>query len=288
MEWTHDGRLLVAERTNGRLVDATEGGDFGGLSDDDDRVFAHGMEGPSSMAMLPDGRILANECWAGRIVDITDGGNAAEAEPFATNLAGPYSILYHDATDSVYTTVSPSSRRSRIIDVTGGGDEPDDHPVLVDDILVRDKFPGMTPRSAWPDNWEGHQIDCGSWAVPVENDVLYSVGPLGQMVRADITAEDSPTTHAEHLDAERLVARGLNRVGGSVYNRSDGLVYAAEPFNGSVVAVDPTGNRQYRFDPRVVEGLVLPTCVRFGPDNEQMYVCGRGEGVVYKISNFRP
>lgn len=285
MEWTHDGRLLVAERTNGRLVDVTKGGDFGGLSDDDERVFAHDLEGPSSMAMLPDGRILVNECWAGRIVDVTDGGDASGAEAYATDLDGPYSILYHDAEDRVYTTVSPNSRHSRVIDVTGG-DDADEHPVVIDDIPVRDKFPGMTRRTSWPGNWESDQIDCGQWLVTSGDDLLYSVGPLGQIARAD--TEDAPTTHMENVDAGNLVARGLGRVGGSKYNRKDGLVYAAEPFEGSVVAVDPKASRQYRFSPRVVRGFVLPTCVRFDPDNDTMYVCGRGEGVVYEVENFRP
>ena len=287
MEWTHDGRLLAAERTNGRLVDVTDGGDFGGLSDEDDRVFAHNLEGPSSMAMLPDGRVLVNECWSGRIVDITGGGDASEAEAYATDLDGPYSILYHDANDKLYTTVSPNSRHSRIIDVTGG-DDADDHPVVVDDIPVRDKFPGMTPRESWPDGWEATQVDCGQWLVSGGEHLLYSAGPLGQIARANPDPDEGPTTHMEHVDAGNLVARGLDRVGGSKYNRKDGLVYAAEPFEGSIVAVDPQDSRQYRFSPRIARGFVLPTCVRFGPDNDTMYVCGRGEGVVYEIENFRP
>lgn len=291
MEWTHDGRLLATERTNGRIVDVTDGGDFGGLGADDERVFASGLEGPSSMAMLPDGRILANECWEGRIRDITGGGEfsgVADETVFASDLDGPYSIVYHDATDAVYTTVNPGEgRSSRIIDVTGG-DDAGDHPTIVDQIPVRDKFPGMTPRRAWPDNWEPYQIDCGEWVTPAGEALLYSVGPLGQVARADMDPDSETTTHIDHVNNDRLVAEGLDRVGGSVYNRKDGLVYVAEPFKGSVAAIDPHDSRQYRFTPRVANGFTLPTCVRCGPDNDTMFVCGRGEGVVYKIENFRP
>jgi hypothetical protein len=291
MEWTHDGRLLATERTNGRIVDVTEGGDFGGLSADDSRVFTSGLEGPSSMAMLPDGRILSNECWEGRIRNITGGGDfssVTEGSVFASDLDGPYSILYHDATDSVYTTVNPGNNRSsRIIDVTGG-DNAEEHEVIVDQIPVRDKFPGMTPQRAWPDDWQKYQIDCGKWVVGAGDSLLYSVGPLGQVVRADMDPDSDTTTHMDHVNDERLVAEGLGRAGGSTYSRKDSLMYVAEPFNGSVAAVDPHDSRQYRFAPRVVNGFNLPTCVRCGPDGDSMFVCGRGEGVVYKVENFRP
>ena len=291
MEWTHDGRLLAAERTNGRIVDVTEGGNFGSTTDDDDRVFASGLEGPSSMAMLPNGRVLANECWEGRIRDITSGGDfsmTTDETVFASDLDGPYSILYHDADDTVYTTVNPGhNRSSRILALSEDGDTAS-RDTVVDQIPVRDKFPGMTPRYAWPDDWEHYQIDCGQWVVSAGEDLLYSVGPLGQMARADTDTGSSPTTHIDHVNDGRLVAEGLGRVGGSVYNRKDGLVYAAEPFDGSIVAVDPQQERQYRFSPRVANGFELPTCVRCGPDNDSLFVCGRGAGVVYKIENFRP
>lgn len=292
MEWTHDGRLLAAERTNGRLVDVTEGGHFGGIPDDDDRVFASGLEGPSSMAMLPDGRILVNEVFEGRIRDVSDGGDfsdVSEETVYGSAVDGPYSLLYHDADDTVYTTIHPGNenKSSAIVDITDLESD-GEYETVVEHIPVREKFPGMTPRRAWPDDWMKYNKDCGSWVVSVGEDLLYSAGPLGQMVRADTDPDSELDTHMEHVNNGRLVAEGLGRVGGSVYNRKDGLVYAAEPFNGSVVAIDPQDSRQYKFAPRVANGFELPTCVRCGPDNDALYVCGRGAGAVYKIENFRP
>ena len=53
---------------------------------------------------------------------------------------------------------------------------------------------------------------------------------------------------------------------------------------GSIFRVDPDADNQST-DPPVVRGLNQPSCLRFGPDNE-MYVCGRGDGVVLKVTDY--
>jgi len=53
MEWAPDGRLLVVERTAGKVKDITKGGDM-----EEAKPFAWGLEGPSSMCPLPDGRFF--------------------------------------------------------------------------------------------------------------------------------------------------------------------------------------------------------------------------------------
>jgi hypothetical protein len=43
MEWAPDGRLLVVERTTGKVKDVTKGGDM-----EEAKPFAWGLQGPSS------------------------------------------------------------------------------------------------------------------------------------------------------------------------------------------------------------------------------------------------
>lgn len=285
MEWTNDGRLLVTERTAGQITDITEPGDY-----KDSESFVEGLEGPASMAPMPDGRILVSECWAGRIKDVSGGGDVSSIDPFASELNGPYSLIQvpnGSGEDRLYATDSPSPHKTRILDVTNGG-IPEEMDVIVDEIPARPKFPGMTRRREnWQETWPQDSSDCGYWGIRFENNLGYICGALGQLVKAEVD-EDEVTTHMEHLDDENLIAEGMSRAGGARYNRKDGLVYITEPHEGRVIAVDPEAERNVRFDPRVIEGLVLPTCVRFGPDNEAMYVCGRGEGVVWKVTDFRP
>ena len=67
---------------------------------------------------------------------------------------------------------------------------------------------------------------------------------------------------------------------------SDGRTYVSQPLKGTVMAVDHSGGRDYRFDPPVVQGLNMPTCVRFSPDGESMFVCSMAVGGVWRIRNF--
>lgn len=288
MEWTNDDRLLVTERTAGQITDITEGGDYEGAE-----PFAEGLEGPASMAVMPpdDGRILASECWAGRIKDVSGGGDVSDVEPFAFDMNGPYSLIRvpkDTGEQKLYATDSEGPPLgTRILDVTDGG-AGDDHDVIVNRIPSRPKFPGMTRRKEnWQKTWTADNVDCGYWGIAYKGNLGYVCGDLGQLVKAK-EDDDEVVSHMEHLEAGNLLAEGLRRAGGARYNREDGLVYITEPHAGQIMAVDPERQRNYRFDPRVMQGLVYPTCVRFGPDNESMYVCGRGEGVVWRITDFRP
>jgi sugar lactone lactonase YvrE len=55
---------------------------------------------------------------------------------------------------------------------------------------------------------------------------------------------------------------------------------------GTVMAVDPSDPGDYRFDPPVVQGLSMPTCVRFSPDGDSMFVCSMPTGSVWRLSDF--
>ncbi len=63
-------------------------------------------------------------------------------------------------------------------------------------------------------------------------------------------------------------------------------VYVTQPSKGSVMAVNPATPQDYRHDLPVVQGLAMPTCVRFSPDGESMFVCSMATGSVWKITDF--
>ena len=75
------------------------------------------------------------------------------------------------------------------------------------------------------------------------------------------------------LQKKKAIAWGLHRVGGIKLHPNNGLLYAAEPENGTIMAIDPKKPRNYRFQPSVVRGLESPTCIRFSADGNTMYVC---------------
>lgn len=285
MEWTNDNRLLVAERTSEQIMDVTDGGS---MRDAD--PFAYNVKGPASMIIMPPGddRILAGESFTGEIKDVSGGGDASEMEPFAEDLEGPYSLVRvaSEDGDRLFARVARGEQLVGVREVTGGGSA-EDMDLVVDEIPVKPQFPGISEYQTEKSERPGTSFaDCGNWLVDADANLVHTVGSLGQMAYTDVDGDTN--THTQHLAEDRVFAYGLHRLGGSKYNHHDGIIYATEPHNGSVVAIDPEETGDYRFDSRLVEGLSCPTCVRFSDDNEEMYVCGRGEGVVWRITDFRP
>lgn len=284
MEFTDDGRLLVTERSAGHIVDVTDGGEVGTAES-----FAWNLERPASMTMLSDGRILVSESSTGKVKDITGGGDGNDADVYAEGLDSPYTLISVEDGDDTRIIVRENNGDHQVgmLEITGGG-HADDMDYVVSKIPSKPKSPGITELS---DDWWGHwhqapDYDCGTWDIVADGEVIYSVGALGQFVHASLD-DDDVTTHAEHLDDDRILAWGFETLGGSKYNADDGLAYVTEPEEGAVAAFDPDAPMDQRFSPRVVQGLKGPTCVRFGPDNEEMYVCGRYEGVIWKVTDFR-
>lgn len=88
------------------------------------------------------------------------------------------------------------------------------------------------------------------------------------------------------IRSDKLIAWGLNRIGGMHYNKYDNNIYAVEPEAGSVVRVDIDKKQNYKFAPRVIQGLNFPTCPRFGDNGKTLYVCSSGDGVIWKVTDF--
>lgn len=292
MEWTQDGRLLVSEHSAGRVMEITDGGD-----QLEAEPFAEGLEGPASMAMLDDGRILVVETWAGRVKEISEGGDVSEKEAFAEGLKKPYSIetVKADGEERIYVTEDHLGIENWITDITEGG-EPSDADVVMDEFPVTAGAPGNTPLTeaerdgSYEELWEQYaSANCsGGWeTTTMDGERLFVKGAqLGQVI--EVTDMEGQT----YYDAVRdggVVARGLDHVGGIFINSDDGLLYGAEPLKGRVFAVDIDRKGNYRFTPSVVKGLIQPTCLRFGPDGggDEMFVCGRGEGVIWKVTDWR-
>jgi len=94
--------------------------------------------------------------------------------------------------------------------------------------------------------------------------------------------------YIELVKSGKLLAWGLERFGSIKEHPETSKIYAAEPFAGNVVLIDPSNDPQnYRFEPPVIRNLLIPTCIRFNSNGSIMYVCGLGEGAVWQISNFR-
>ncbi|WP_049943417.1 hypothetical protein [Halolamina sp.] len=77
--------------------------------------------------------------------------------------------------------------------------------------------------------------------------------------------------------------------GGLKYNANDGLIYGAEPYEGTIFSVDSHGDEVVKYDhfhPPVVRNLDKPSCIRFGSDNE-IFIFGRGEGNVVQVTDYQ-
>ena len=278
MEWTPDGRLLVVERTTGKVKDVTKGGDM-----EEAKPFAWGLQGPSSMCPLPDGRILITEFWGGRIRDISVGGPSEKLAIYAEDLSKPYSLAL-DALGRLLVTEHLGHGVGRISILASGKAVP-----LVQGVpsVETPGFEGYTPPHAWPDRWEGFVAGCGKWGTDpkVFPDRPYvfavSIGGLGLIVGVP---EDGG--HYEALAPEHTFARGLGWTGGMIAHPFDGMLYVTQPLQGEIRAINPRESRNYRFDPPVVSGIPMASCVRFTPDWEKMLVCSPQSGAIWQVEGF--
>lgn len=276
-EFLDDGRLLVSEHTAGRVTEISEGGDFA-----DSEPFAEGLEGPASIVPLNDGRILVSEPWAGRVTEISEGGDFSDAEPFLEFDGKPYSLSKKD--DRIYLSVSTNGTSADVISFDYNGE---DKQTVARDFPVEPRTPGLTPMMPdgdWQGNWDDYAVaGCGdSWVTTGESGVYVTVSPTGHIVDVENASGES---FMELLDAGYDVASGLGSMGGIKYSPGDDLLYGSLPEEGSIFAVDPADRENHRFSPNLVEGLVQPSCLRLG-DDDAMYVCGRGEGVIWRVTDY--
>lgn len=284
MEWTNDGRLLVSEHTSGQVTDITEGGDM-----QDADPFAEGLEGPSSMLPLDDGRLLISEAFGGRVTDISSGGDFSDDDGFAQDLSRPYSVVNRidqDGKEHVQVTEKHETASGALIgtvtDITEGGSR-ENFEAYLNDIPVYEPPVGTAKL---PDGDDVMTGSCSSWETVTMSGkrVFLSISPLGQIL--DVT-DAAGKSYGELLeDEDRLVADDLHHTGGLKYNSRDGLIYGVEPYEGTVFAADPDGEGHNKFSPGVTRNLNGPSCLRFGSDDE-MYVCGRGEGVILKVTDYK-
>jgi hypothetical protein len=276
-EFLDDGRLLVSEHTAGRVMEISEGGDFV-----NSEPFAKGLEGPASIVPLDNGRILVSEPWAGRVTEITGGGDFSEADPFLEFDGKPYSLSEKDG--RVYLSISRNGTSADIItfDYDGGNQR-----TVAREFPIEPRTPGLTPMlpdGDWQANWEDYAVaGCGdSWVSGGESGVYVTVSPTGHII--DIENAEGET-FMELLEAGYDVASGLGSMGGIKYSAADDLLYGSLPEEGGVFAVDPTEPENHQFTNNLVDGLIQPSCLRLGDDGA-MYVCGRGEGVIWRITDY--
>jgi glucose/arabinose dehydrogenase len=278
MEWTLDGRLLISEHTAGRVLDITDGGDMR-----DAESFAWGLSGPTSILPLPDGRLLVSEMWSGRIADITGGGDASTRDPFAVDLKGPYSLSRLGG--SVYVVEHPKALVSQITEVIGQS-ERRPHVTNIPGIPLQG-MEGMTPPTSWPDHWTEYFFGCNDWKTPVrigDTDTLaLNSSALGYLFKV-------PGEGGEFSDLvdgnDTIIATGLGHMGGMSQHPVTEQLYVTLPKEGGVISIDPTQRKDYRFEPPVIRGLNMPSCVRFSPSGDEMYVCSFAVGGVWKITGF--
>lgn len=276
MEWTQDGRLLVSEHSAGRIVDITAGGDF-----IDSVPFAWGLAGPSSILPLPNGQLLVAEMWRGQITDVTNGGDLSEAPAFIDGLRNPYSLAMID--DNIYVVERSGWSTTQVTMVLEKGRRV--HKPLVTNApsLPMAGLEGLTPPSSWPDNWTEYFAGCSAWLTPPlisgTHTLVMNNSPLGQLLAVPEHGGD----YLALAESGKVIASGLSWMGGMYQRRSDERIFMTQPTKGTIVAIDPYANRDYRFDPPVVQGLNTPTCVRFGPDDE-MLVCSIATGGIWRIT----
>jgi hypothetical protein len=285
MEFTPEGRLLVSEHTAGRVKDITDGGDFRDVD-----PLAYNLEGPSGILPLGD-RILVSETWAGRVSDLGVGGDMHGRPSFADELKMPYGLAartFEDGSTRIFVGEKPAPFYSQITEISQGGGR-DDYAPLVTELPSKPGDPGKTPIDAWPDRYEFYaSTACGTWAViwPPEDSTelcFVSGGALGHVV--GVPPEGGSYGHL--LTEDHAIAWGLGSISSMKDNRDDGLIYVVRADRGDVMVVDPTEKRNYWFDPPIVQGLNRPLCVRFGADGETMFACASGDGVVWRVTNFR-
>lgn len=278
MEWTSDGRLLVSEHTAGRIKDVTEGGDM--LNKE---PWAEGLNGPAAILPFSNDSIFVCEVWSGTIRNIERGGDVSKTKAVAEELSLPYGMSKRKGDDNLYISERFDSHIGRITAISTSGEKFKTEP-YVRDLPAAPGIPGLSPLKGWPNNWEQFAAaGCvADWPTGGRSNKLYTtIGLMGQIL--DITEGGN---YIDLVKANKLVAWGLGRIGGMHYNQFDDKIYAVEPEAGSVVAVDPNQSKNYRFEPRVVQGLNFPTCPRFADKGKTLLVCSSGDGVIWKITDF--
>lgn len=282
MEWGPEGRLLVSERGSGVVKDISEGGDMS-----EAEPFATGLEGPTRLHPTNDGRLFAVEFHEGRIKEISDGGDVSDTEPFVEGLSRPYSLVgvLEDGEERLYVSES-DEETAWFRDVTEGG-HAEDLPVAFDGFPTKYGHPGYTrAKDDWQDDWVKEAGPaCDSWLTAHGEKLYASVSIRGEIL--DLTGADHGQSYQDLVDEGRKIVKGRDRLGGLKYNPQDDRIYGVEPGRGEVFVANPNETENHQFKPGIVRGLGTPSCLRFGEDNEAMFVCGLGHGTIWKVTNFR-
>lgn len=280
MEWTDDGRLLVSEISAGTIKDITAGGDMRR-----ENPFAEGLQSPAAIRPTEDYGILVAESSGASVRDISDGGDVSENEPFAYEVPGAYSLTQMKETGQILVTeerkLGDGGYETAVVDITEGGGREEHRDIITH--IPRDSGPYSTDRGH-PDSELGRE--CSTWQDPIDGDLAITVSAMGQVLRIRGRDLDEEIMYRELLEEDAVVASGLNYTRGIKYNDDDELIYLSEPYAGSVSVVSPEDHRNTRFDPPIVRGVGMPSCIRFGPGDE-LYVCDRSSGAVYKVTDYK-
>ncbi len=243
--------------------------------------FATGLEGPSSILPLDDGRILVAENWGGRVTDISSGGKIIASSTYVSNMSNPYSLHQTEKNGKIHIYVSEhyNGRDSWISDISN----PNNIIKYVNNIPARPGSAGLTPSSSFG-TWQ-KQASAGcviNWQGGDRKSHYISVGGLGQIL--DVT--NAGGDYIDLIKNRQAIAWDLGRLGAIKEHPKNGLLYAVEPERGDIVAINPKMPKNMRFDPPIVRGFNFPTCLRFSPNGDIMYVCSQGDGVVWKVSDY--
>jgi len=113
---------------------------------------------------------------------------------------------------------------------------------------------------------------------------------------AIILGEESRRSEGLGTEAARLALRyafeglNLNRVEANVLSSNQASIRLLKrvrfTWEGKVRAVNPRESRNYRFDPPVVAGIAMASCVRFSPNGEKMFVCSPQSGAIWQVEGF--
>lgn len=284
MEWTPEGRLLVSETTAGRIKDITEPGNYL-----DTKAFATGLKGPSSIVPLEDGRIYVCETWGNKIVDVSTGGDSSENFSYIDGVNYPYSITFLDDHIRVVERESITSNRLLKINPETGKKE-----VLIKNIpaVPLPGLEGFLPQEFFPEHWEYHwnmYSGCSGWTETFKTEDGNQVGIASSSVLGQLVKYPETEVETDYMDLVKngnLIASGLDWKGGMKQNHVNKMLYVTQPRKGTVLEINPFENKDYRFAAPIIQGLNMPTCVRFSPDGNSMYACSAPTGSVWKFTGF--
>ncbi|WP_342500031.1 hypothetical protein MHI08_04355 [Bacillus sp. FSL M7-0791] len=292
MEWTNDNRLLVSEHTSGEVKDITDGGDF-----KDVQPFASNLQGPSSILPLSDGRILISEMWGNRISEISSGGLVTNENNYTT-ANSPYSLVKEK--DKILVTEREGTHTLKIVDISDFNNKK----TIIKGIPfnLMPGLEGLTPLKSWPENWRNFSIACAGWkdggdpdpdshplrAIDKPNYLLASCSLFGHIYTIP---EGENHNYLDLIEQEKnLLFTGLDWAGGMHFNKTSSKLYVTQPLKGTVLELDLDQSFKKpldcRFIPPIIKGLNMPTCIRFSPNEKEMYVCSMPIGAVWRLTNF--